>query len=204
MSLTINDVVYMKIACHAAKHSYKDVYGFLVEDGNGLRDAIPLSHLAINSCFLHSALDLVARTLSKTPELKLCGFYDFEESTPNDKPSLNLQKTILSVILNLSKLQKVYYIRISTVRVSQPVQNLNELTVAEALAEFDKTDYRLNFAFFFFDTTLKDLPESEIKGRFSLQKFESLFSKGEHLFVMDIDEHFDDPSNDFMNPSFSA
>ena len=202
MPLNISDNVYMKIACHAAKHAYRDVYGLLVEDENGVSDAVPLSHMAINSCFLHSALDVALRTLAKTPGLKICGFYDFEESFPNDEPSFQMQKTILASLQTISKLKKTYYVRAQAVKVNRTPENLQEMTIPEALAEFEKNDYRLQFSFYSFDTSaLMKLPESEIKGSFNLQVFERLFKDGVHLNTMDMDEHFDDPANDFMNCS---
>ena len=203
MPIKVEDQVYMKIASHAAKHAYKDVYGLILVDESTAKDVIPLSHLSLNSCFLHSAFDVILRALQKTPTLKIGGFYDFEESFPNEEPSLHLQKTILASIINVSKIKKAHYIRINASKISQTADNIQEMTIPEALAEFEKNDYRLTFDFYGFESNLiSKMNVNDIQGSFSLQKFEKIFKDGQHLNIADMDDHFDDPSNDFMNPGF--
>ena len=205
MPLNVSDPVYLKIACHAAKHPVRDVCGLLLagEDGR-VANAVPLAHLPLNACFLHAALDVLARVLAKRPGLKLVGFYDFEESFPNDEPGFGLQRTLLTSLMALSGIKRSYYIRISSARTTKPAENLQELTAAEALAEFEKIDYRLQFVFYAFESNFSKLPEAEVSGAFSLGRFAQAFEAGAHLRLADFDDHFDDPSQDFMNPHLDA
>ncbi len=205
MPIKIEDQVYLKIASHAAKHSYQDVYGLILVEDGAAKDVVPLSHLSLNSCFLHSAFDVISRTLRKYPSLKIGGFYDFEESFPNEEPNFHLQKTILASICGMSKAKNAFYIRISANKTSQTAENLQEMTIPEALAEFEKNDYRLNFDFYNFESNLlSKMNANDIQGAFSLQKFEQISRDGLHLSIIDMDDHFDDPANDFMNPNFVA
>ena len=204
MVLTINDLAFFKIAGHAAKFSDKDVCGLLIGTDENIVDVIPLSHLPLNSCFLHMSLDLVILTFQKKndPTKKIIGFYDFVESFPNDEPNFQLQKSVLSALLLVSKSEKGIYLRgMNTIASAEP-ENLQEMTVKEAMNEFVKTEAKWDFIPYTFERgNLNKIASEEVQGQLDLQKFEKGFARDAHLELADIDEHLDDPSKDFMNPS---
>ena len=189
------------MTAHSLKYADSDVIGILLGNTDQITDVIPLSHLPLNSCFLHSSLDLVLKALKNPNGTNIIGIYDFEESFPIDENKFTLQKTLLANFKTLFQQNKLIYLRLKTDVHQKIAETEIPLKFAQEMSQFMKTSANIFADVYSFENDGLKIVGVQLEVNSRL--IEGVIKDNKYLKIMDVDDHLDNPENDFLNQGFA-
>ena len=199
MNTDFSELALEKMISHSLKYMTADVFGILIGTSTSVSDVIPVSHIPVNSCSLHIALDLILRTLNNDKFMKIVGIYDFIETFPMDDQAYGFQKSVLSSLTNLPRSDNMLYVKLQTSVESEKRPNNEQEKFSDEMKRFLRQKSHLSAEVFtFYEKKLESAKTISFTSTF----IEKILANEKYLEINDIDMHLDDPKNDFMNLRF--
>eukprot|EP00118_Oscarella_pearsei_P007357 m.35636 g.35636 ORF g.35636 m.35636 type:complete len:209 (+) comp32151_c1_seq1:5149-5775(+) len=196
MKVEVRVLAYAKVVLHTCKHPFKAVNGVLlgaIDQPSGkeaiiiVQDVVPLFHLALGlTPMLELALTQI-EIYAKEKGMKIVGYYQANEHLKDLSPDLIAQRIC-------DKIGDVIQLPVCLLMVDN--EKLRPNSRECALKLFDRLDGK----------NWKEVPDVSgqrvlVGGVESLQIVNSLMATDDQRKLVDFDQHLDDTSKDWRNPS---
>ncbi|XP_069110399.1 ER membrane protein complex subunit 8-like [Argopecten irradians] len=188
--VTVSTQAYCKLLLHAAKYPHCSVNGVLIAESSqskghrqlGFIDCIPLFHLTLGLSPMLEAALLQIDGYCKSAGYMIAGYYQANENYSDSE--LNCIARVMGKKIS-ENCQEPYIFMIDNKRVSP-----------DSVSEVYKT-YSLK------DTSWREIEKSSTVDDDTLQTAATLLTSGAYTQLTDFDNHFDDLTKDWMNPSIN-